>query len=165
VVPFEGVAEVDLVIDGADEIDGALRAIKGGGGALLREKIVGASARRMVVAVDSSKLVERLGRVRLPIEVLPFAATFVERAVTALGVAPARRIKDDATPFLTDQGNYVFDIPFASIPDPADLATRLEAVPGIIGHGLFLCEIDIVFVGRGTRVDTLTRPSGSRGPR
>jgi ribose 5-phosphate isomerase A len=158
-VPFESLSAVDLTIDGADEVDGRLRAIKGGGGALLREKIVAAASARMVVAVDSSKPVETLGRFKLPLEVLPFAAAWVGSSVAALGATVTRRLRADGMAFLTDQGNCVLDAAFGAIDDPERLAARLDAIPGLLGHGLFLTEIDAVYIGRGDRVDTLTRPA------
>jgi ribose 5-phosphate isomerase A len=156
-VPFETIARVDLTIDGADEIDPALRAIKGGGGALLREKIVAAASDRMIVAVDSSKAVARLGRFDLPVEVLPFAAAFVSRAIADRGVRATKRLRADGSAFLTDQGAYVLDAAFGLIDDAPRLAAWLDALPGVLGHGLFLTEIDAVFLARGERVDILTR--------
>jgi ribose 5-phosphate isomerase A len=151
------VPRVDLAIDGADEIDPGLNAIKGGGGALLREKVVAASADRMIVIVDSSKPVERLGRFKLPLEVLPFASAWVKRALKNLGVDVDPRILDGA-PYLTDQGNHVFDAPFNRIDDPTGLAAALDKIPGIIEHGLFLTEIDVVMIGRGNHVEIRRRP-------
>ncbi|MBX3229163.1 MAG: ribose-5-phosphate isomerase RpiA [Labilithrix sp.] len=139
---FSALASVDIAIDGADEIDPQRRAIKGGGGALFREKVVAASAARMIAVVDSSKLVEKLGRFPLPIEVVPFATTFVRERVRALGVEPVLR-----PAFTTDQGNVVFDLPFGAIDDPPALAERLRAIPGVLEHGLFLDEIDEVIAG------------------
>ncbi|MEA3051407.1 MAG: ribose 5-phosphate isomerase [Sphingomonadales bacterium] len=156
-VAFEAVARVDLTIDGADEVDSGLRAIKGGGGAMLREKIVAAASDRMVVAVDSSKLVPILGRFPLPVEVLPFAASFAARRLEELGPGPRRRTTSDGSPFLTDQKAYIFDLPLGAIPDPEGLARTLERLPGLIGHGLFLDEIDTVVVGEGEGVRVLRR--------
>jgi ribose 5-phosphate isomerase A len=133
-------APLDLAIDGADEADRELNLIKGGGGALLREKIVAASARKMIVIADSSKLVQTLGRFPLPVEVTPFGyATTAQRirnAAAALGY-------DDVTPrfregFLTDSGNVIYDCPFGAIRDARLLALTLNAIPGVVDHGLFL---------------------------
>jgi ribose 5-phosphate isomerase A len=151
-LPGAEVARVDLAIDGADEIDPALNAIKGGGGALLREKIVASAADRMIVIVDSSKPVERLGRFKLPLEVLPFASAWVTRSLKNLGLDTGPRMRD-GTSVLTDQGNYIFDAPFNAIDDPVDLAVALDQIPGIIEHGLFLTEIDIVMIGCGGQVE------------
>jgi ribose 5-phosphate isomerase A len=136
--------ELDLAIDGADEIDGAMRLIKGGGGALLREKIVAAASRRMVVIADGSKLVERLGRFPLPIEVVPFGLGATRRAVEAAcarcGCPGETRLRKgaDGAPFLTDGGHLILDAPLGAIPEPEALATALAAIPGVVEHGLFL---------------------------
>ncbi|PSJ38343.1 ribose-5-phosphate isomerase RpiA [Allosphingosinicella deserti] len=136
---------VDLAIDGVDEIDPAFRAIKGGGGALLREKIVAAAADRMIAIADASKCVARLGRPMLPLEVLPFARSFVADAVAALGGTPILRTAGGA-PVLTDQGNVLIDCGFPGLEDPAALAHALGQIPGVLGHGLFLDEIDALYV-------------------
>lgn len=144
VLDFANVSVVDLAIDGADEIDAQRRAIKGGGGALFREKVVAASAKRMIAVVDSSKPVAKLGKFPLPIEVVPYAASFVMERVKSMfpNVTPAWRSR-----FKTDQGNYILDIPFGTIDDPEALAHQLR-IPGVLEHGLFLEEIDEVIVGR-----------------
>lgn len=146
---FDDIARTDLVIDGADEIDPEFRAIKGGGGAMVREKIVAASATRMICIVDDAKLVAGLAR-PLPIEVLPFARSFVSAAITALGGEPRLRADAAGTPVLSDQSNLLIDCAFGSIADPAGLAETLDAIPGLIGHGLFLREIDVLVIGSAT---------------
>ena len=145
VLSFENVSAVDLAIDGADEIDASRRAIKGGGGALFREKVVAASAKRMIAVVDASKPVAKLGKFPLPIEVVPFAAAFVLERVKTLwpSLAPVWRSR-----FKSDQGNYILDLPFGAIEDPPAVAAALAAIPGVLEHGLFLDEIDDVIVGR-----------------
>lgn len=148
---------VDLAVDGADEIDPAFRMIKGGGGALMREKVVATAASRFVVIVDASKRVDRLGRFPLPIEVLPFAWPVVQRRVASLGVKPELRRGTDGTPFVTDQENFVLDCPFEEIPDPQDLQAALEGIPGLLEHGLFLDQADLVLVGNGEDVEELPR--------
>jgi ribose 5-phosphate isomerase A len=155
--PFDDVARVDLTIDGADEIDPSLRAIKGGGGALLREKVVAAASDRVCIIVDASKPVARLGAFPLPVEVLPFAAAWVARALAGLGGAPTRRLGADGSPFHTDQGNVIFDTAFGLIDDAAALAAQLARVPGIVEHGLFLDEIDTLFIGRSSGVAVVRR--------
>jgi len=155
--PFDDVARLDLTIDGADEIDPSLRAIKGGGGALLREKVVAAASDRVSIVIDASKWVAQLGRFRLPVEVLPFAGAWVARALSGMGGTPARRLLADGTTFYTDQGNVIFDTAFALIEDPARLAASLASVPGIVEHGLFLDEIDTVFIGRSSGVEIVRR--------
>jgi ribose 5-phosphate isomerase A len=157
ITPFETISRVDLTIDGADEIDPQLRAIKGGGGALLREKIVAAASDRTLIVADSSKPVPRLGRHKLPVEVLPFAAAFVERELKALNGQLVRRVLADGGPFLTDQGAYIYDLTLGRIDDHEALALFLDAVPGITGHGLFLTEIDCVIVAEGDTIRMMTR--------
>ena len=158
IVPLEAVAVIDLAIDGADEVDPQLRAIKGAGGAMLREKIVAAAARRMVVIADGSKRVAQLGAVAsLPVEVLPVARAYVAHALAACGGLPIVRGGDD-TPVLTDQGNIILDCNFGLIDDPVFLARDLSAIPGVLGHGLFLHEVDALYVADGGVVDRIERP-------
>ena len=154
--PFDTLAKLDLAIDGADEIDPQLRAIKGKGGAMLREKIVAAAASRMVVVVDAGKQVAAIGRGMLPVEVLPFAEGFVSDRIERLGAATSRRMVG-GVPYRTDQGNIVLDCRFAGIDDPQALAAALSAIPGMLGHGLFIDEIDAAYVGRSDGVIQLTR--------
>ncbi len=149
---FDDLARVDLTIDGADEIDPQLRAIKGAGGALLREKVIAAASDRVIVIVDSSKPVAVLGHAKLPVEVLPFAAAFTASAVRGLGGVPELRLGADGAPYRTDNQGLIYDCAFGPIPDPATLAAALDAVPGIIGHGLFLREVDAVVVAQGEGV-------------
>lgn len=147
VLPFSEVEQIDLAIDGADEIDPQLRAIKGAGGAMLREKCVAASARRMIVIADSSKRVAQLGlAMPVPCETLPFAQAYVGRALEGLGARAVLRMKDEK-PYRTDQDNLIFDCHFGVIADPAGLAARLSAIPGMLGHGLFVDEIAAVYFG------------------
>ena len=136
--------ELDLTIDGADEIDPALNLIKGGGGALLREKIVAAASARMIVIADASKQVPTLGRYPLPIEVNVFGLAATRRAIEkVLEVAGCPgpisvRTKADGHVFVTDGGHMILDAACARIPDPAALASRLHSVPGVVEHGLFI---------------------------
>ena len=147
---FDDLAAVDLCIDGADEIDPLFRAIKGGGGAMLREKIVASAATRMICIVDASKPVATLAR-PLPIEVLPVARSYVAGAIRCLGGDPVIR----AAP--SDQGNLLIDCAFGPIADPAGLAATLDAIPGLLGHGLFLSEIDALYIGDETSVERRER--------
>ncbi|KQN24292.1 MULTISPECIES: ribose-5-phosphate isomerase RpiA [unclassified Sphingomonas] len=156
VLDFADIARVDLTIDGADEIDARCFAIKGAGGAMLREKIVAASSARMIVIADGSKQVDRIGAAKLPVEVLPFALTFVMRALTELGAAPVIRDK-----YRTDQGNLVVDCHFATIEDPRATAVTLAAIPGILGHGLFLDEVDAAYIATNGVVTRLERSGAS----
>jgi ribose 5-phosphate isomerase A len=136
--------ELDLTIDGADEIDDRLRLIKGGGGALLREKIVAAASRRMVVIADGSKRVTQLGRFPLPIEIVPFGLEATRRAVdTAVrgaGCHGELRLRSAANgePFVTDGDHLILDAHLGRIETPEVLAAALNAVPGVVDHGLFL---------------------------
>ncbi len=156
VLPFDDIAHVDLAIDGADEVDPQLRAIKGGGGALLREKIVARAAARMICIVDEGKLVDRFGVRPVPVEVLPFARAFVSEAVRGLGGMPELRMKA-GQPALTDQGNMLLDCRFPAIDDPDRLARQLQAIPGLLAHGLFLTEIDVLLIGEGSGVTRRVR--------
>lgn len=153
-IPLTTLAEhpvLDLTIDGADEVDPALDLIKGGGGALLREKILAAASRRLVIVVDDSKLVPRLGeRFALPVEVVPFALPVVGRALADLQPRPRAR---DGALVITDNGNHLLDLRTGPLPDPAALAARLNALPGVVDHGLFLGMTSTLVVGRpGGRV-------------
>jgi len=156
VLPFDTFARLDIAIDGADELDPQLRAIKGKGGAMLREKIVAAAAERMIVIVDAGKQVTQLGRGPLPVEVLPFAAGFVSDRIERLGATVRRKMAGDAC-YRTDQDNIILDCEFGAIDDPLALASALSAIPGMLGHGLFLDEIDAVYVGGSDGVIQLTR--------
>jgi ribose 5-phosphate isomerase A len=152
--------ELDLTVDGADEIGPGLAVIKGGGGALLREKIVAAASRRMIVIADYSKAVPVLGRFPLPVEVVPFglAATCrtMETAIREAGCAGPLALRRDKAghPFVTDGGHFIVDAALGEIPDPARLASRLVAVPGVVEHGLFIGLVRIAIIAglEGVRV-------------
>jgi ribose 5-phosphate isomerase A len=139
---LDDLPELDLVVDGADEIDPKLRLIKGGGGALLREKIVAAASKRMAVIADSSKLVPTLGAFPLPVEVVPFglAATrrHIEKAIARLNLAGPIRLRGGSTPFVTDGGHYILDCSLGAIDDPERLGEVLSMIPGVVEHGLFV---------------------------
>lgn len=160
VLPFDEVAHIDLAIDGADEIDPMLRAIKGAGGAMLREKCVAAAAARMVVIADASKRVVQLGKALVPCETLPFARSFVEGALAELGADVTLRRAQDG-PYLTDQANFILDCDFGLIADPAVLAADLSSIPGMMGHGLFVSEIDGLYCAADGSATFTPRPSGS----
>jgi ribose 5-phosphate isomerase A len=149
---------LDLVIDGVDEIDPMLRAIKGAGGALLREKILASAADRMIAIADARKPVERLGAAALPVEILPFAAAFVTRRLREIGGDPELR-RHGAKAYRTDQANAIIDCQFGLIDDPERLAAMLSAIPGVVGHGLFLSEIDELIVGDEHGVRHISRGS------
>lgn len=141
---FDETPQLDLTVDGADEIAPDLTLIKGGGGALLREKIVAAASARMIVIADESKWVSVLGQFPLPIEISPFGAAAIWRAVEAANAdagcpGPAvLRKGQDGRPFVTDGGHWLLDARLQRIPDPPKLAARLRQVPGVMEHGLFI---------------------------
>ncbi|MGQ2902647.1 MAG: ribose-5-phosphate isomerase RpiA [Neoaquamicrobium sediminum] len=151
---------LDLTIDGADEVDPALSLVKGGGGALLREKIVAAASARMIVIADASKLVDTLGRFPLPIEVNPFGLRATE---IAIGEAAARLGLDgpltlrmtNGEPFVTDGGHFIIDASFGRIPDTRALSDALHAIPGVVEHGLFLELADAAIVADADGVRTV----------
>jgi ribose 5-phosphate isomerase A len=145
--------EIDITIDGADEVDPKLRLIKGGGGALTREKVIASASKKMVVVADSGKMVAVLGKFPLPVEVISFARTVVERKIAALGGAPKVRTKPDGSAFVTDNGNPILDCSFGRIEDPVALARALSDMPGVVEHGLFIGLATVVVVGRGNRVE------------
>ncbi len=147
--------EIDITIDGADEVDPHLNLIKGGGGALLREKVVASVTKKMIVVADAGKIVSVLGKFPLPVEVISFARTVVEKKIAALGGVPKLRTKPDGSPFLTDNSNQILDCSFGAIADPAGLARELNGVPGVVEHGLFIGMAKLVLVGRGDRVEEL----------
>src|ERR1700686_4686709 len=147
--------EIDITIDGADEIDSKLNLIKGGGGALLREKVVASASKKMVVVADSGKVVPVLGKFPLPVEIIAFARTVIEKKIAGLGAAPKLRTTRDGSPYLTDNGNQILDCSFGKIEDPAKLARELSGIPGIVEHGLFVRLAKLVMVGRGNSVDKI----------
>ncbi len=144
--------EPDIAIDGADQVDGELNLIKGGGAALAREKIVDSAAKKLAIIVDEDKLVERLGEgsMPVPVEVLPFAATPVLKRLEFLGAREVR-IREAGEgkigPVVTDNGNLVLDAYFGPITDPSGLEKAIKAIPGVIEVGLFVGMTDIVYVG------------------
>ncbi len=141
-VTIDEMPELDLTIDGADEYDPSLRLIKGGGGALLREKIVATASRRMIVITDASKAVAELGRFPLPIEVNRFGLAVTRAAVIReaerCGCGGAVTLRGGDQPFITDGGHLILDCRFGRIPDPGALAPHLSAIPGVVEHGLFI---------------------------
>jgi len=150
--------ELDLTIDGADEIDPDLNVIKGGGGAMLREKIVAQATKVEVIVADVGKLSEKLGtKVPVPVEVLPFGWKTHVPFLEGLGAKVSLRRNSDGAPFLTDQGNYVLDCYFGPIRDPKALAKELSSRAGILGHGLFLGLVDQAFVAGPEGVRRLRR--------
>ena len=144
---FDEKQELDLTIDGADEVDPELNLIKGGGGALLREKVLAQSSRRNVMIVDESKLSPALGtHFPVPVEVIPFAWKPVANFLVSLGAEPVLRMKDDGTPYTTDQNNYIIDSKFGPIRNLNDLALKLGQRAGIAEFGLFIGTASEVIV-------------------
>ena len=157
---LDAVAAIDLTVDGADEIGPGLSLIKGGGAALLREKLVWEASRRCVVIGDAAKKVTRLGAYPLPIEVVPFGHTSTARrlcdafAECDMGVAPRLRMRD-SVPVVTDNGNLIYDAACGAILDPAMLAEALKSVTGVVDHGLFLDLADQALVATDAGVEYL----------
>jgi ribose 5-phosphate isomerase A len=135
---FEECSRVDLTVDGADEISPGLALIKGGGGKLLREKIVASASETFVVIADESKVVDKLGRFPLPVEVIPMAAPLVKPTLERLGFQVALRKHQDSSLYITDEGNLLFDCSGMTIEDPSALAAVLDRTVGVVEHGLFL---------------------------
>jgi ribose 5-phosphate isomerase A len=151
--------QIDVAIDGADEIDPALNLIKGLGGALLREKIVAASARQFVVIADERKLVAQLGRsAPLPVEVVAFGLPLCVRRLADLGAEPVLRRARDGSPFRTDEGHVILDCRFSGIVDPAALNVAINAIPGVVEHGLFIDMAAVAVAAGGAGITTLVRP-------
>jgi ribose 5-phosphate isomerase A len=152
---------IDLTIDGADEVDPELNVIKGGGGALLREKIVAQASRREVIVVDETKLSPALGtQWPVPVEVVPFGWRVQAAYLESLGGRPSLRRDDDGMPFRTDQGNLILDCAFGPISDPAPLAAQIKARAGVIEHGLFVCLATDVVVATTEGIRHLKRDGG-----
>jgi ribose 5-phosphate isomerase A len=162
ITDFKDIASLDLTVDGADEIDPKLNLIKGGGGALLREKIVAMASNRVCIIADQTKLVSQLGAFPLPVEIVEFGLTatlaMIEAAAEGAGCAGRITIRHDenAAPFRTDSGNLVVDCSFGAIPDAEALASLLEIIPGVVEHGLFLGIADEAFLARPEGVALLS---------
>lgn len=154
IVPLDSVENIDLVIDGADEIDSDFNAIKGGGGALLYEKIVASLAKRVIWIVDSGKIVKKLGRFPLPVEIIPFGHTHTVKGFQKAGMNPVLRQKDGSL-YITDSGNYIVDLHLGEIDNPCELSVFLNSRPGVVENGLFLKMSDIVIVGRGNTAEII----------
>jgi ribose 5-phosphate isomerase A len=149
--------EIAVTVDGADEVDQELRLIKGGGGALLREKIVASATRQEVIVVDASKQVTKLGKFPLPVEVIQFAQMLVSRRIATLGARVELRTLPDGQPFVTDENNHILDCHFGEIDDPDRLARQLSDMPGVVEHGLFIGMASVVLVARGNEIVELRR--------
>ena len=147
----EEVKEIDITIDGADEFDSALNLIKGGGGALFREKIVASLSKKEIIIADSSKLVNKLGKFKIPVEVVPFGLSYVKQQLEKSGATCYLRKRDDKV-FLTDNHNYIIDADFGILDNPAPLAEKLNQIEGVVAHGLFIHLATQVIMGKGDQV-------------
>jgi ribose 5-phosphate isomerase A len=135
---FEECRSLDLTVDGADEVAPKLALIKGGGGKLLREKIVASASKRFVIVADESKQVEKLGRFPLPVEVIQMAAPLVRDSLRELGFTPTIRMNPDGTRYITDEGNLILDCSGLLLENPDEMAAKLDSIVGVVEHGLFL---------------------------
>lgn len=153
-VTFEECMRLDLTVDGADEIAPGLALIKGGGGKLLREKIVASASDRFAIIADDSKIVEVLGSAApLPVEVIPMAVPLVSRALRTLGFATAEvRTREDGSRYVTDQGNLLLDCSGMRIEDPQRIATEIDHMVGVVEHGLFLGMADLAIIAGKSQV-------------
>ncbi len=145
-VELADVESLDLTIDGADEVDPDFNLIKGGGGALLREKIVASATDKLIIVVDESKLVEHLGKFPLPVEITPFSWQYTQRMIEKFSCSSEIR-KEDGDIFVTDNGNYILDCDFTKIEDPVKITVELNKLPGVVENGIFAEMAEIVVVG------------------
>ena len=157
IIDFHQTASIDVTIDGADEIAPALALIKGGGGALLREKIVASASKKFVVVADSSKIVPHLGKFPLPVEVIPMAAPLVAAKLSALNIRPRVRQQPSGGDYITDEGNLILDCDCGQILDPPALAAQIRAIVGVVEHGLFLDMADLAIISTETEISILNR--------
>jgi ribose 5-phosphate isomerase A len=154
---FEQRQELDIAVDGADEVDPRLNLIKGHGGALLREKIIAMASRRLVIVVDSTKVSAALGtQMTLPVEVVPFASALAQKRLAGLGARPVLRM-EPSTPYVTDNGNWILDCHLAPVEDPANLEAAINAIPGVMENGLFINLASEVIVARSGSTERLVR--------
>jgi ribose 5-phosphate isomerase A len=149
--------ELAVTVDGADEVDPQLRLIKGGGGALLREKVVASATNQLVIVADASKQVPVLGKFPLPVEVIKFAQALVVKRIAALGAEVQVRVEPDGRPYVTDERNHILDCRFGEIRDAEGLAQELSAMPGVVEHGLFIGMASVVLFARGSEIVELRR--------
>jgi len=149
--------QIDVTVDGADEVDPQLRLIKGGGGALLREKIVASATKQLVIVADATKRVPVLGKFPLPVEVIKFAQALITKRIAALGAKVILRRNADGKAYLTDENNYILDCHFGQIPGADGLANKLSDMPGVVEHGLFIGMASVVLVANGSEVVELRR--------
>lgn len=151
-ITLDDCQEIDVTVDGADEVDPELRLIKGGGGAMLREKIVASATRQLVIVADVSKQVPRLGKFPVPVEVIRFAQALVAKRITGLGAQVKLRAAADGKPYVTDENNHVLDCHFGEIRDADGLARELSGMPGVVEHGLFIGMASVALFARGSQI-------------
>jgi ribose 5-phosphate isomerase A len=162
ITTFDESPELDLAVDGADEVGPGLALIKGGGGALLREKIVASAARKFIIIADSSKLVHQLGRFPLPVEVIKMALPIVTRKLEALNLNPELRHHPDGSKFITDENNYILDCACGEITDPAKTAASIRGIAGVVEHGLFLGMASLALIAGDKGVAEIGKLYGDR---
>jgi len=151
ILPLGDLSSIDISIDGADEFTESLDLIKGGGGALFREKIMASLSKKSIIVTDASKKVTLLGAFTVPIEVIPLAYQYVFNQIEKLGGKGNRRIKDDQ-PFITDNGNFIIDADFGLINNPAQLSHELNQIDGLLAHGLFIDLTSTVIMSKGDEI-------------
>jgi ribose 5-phosphate isomerase A len=156
-ITLDDCQQIDVTVDGADEVDPQLRLIKGGGGALLREKIVASATRQLIIVADDSKQVQRLGKFPLPVEVIKFAQALVAKRIAALGAEVQLRRDASGRPYVTDENNHILDCRFGEMRDPDRLAGELSTMPGVVEHGLFIGMASVVLFARGNEIVELRR--------
>lgn len=159
IVDIDDVDSIDLTVDGADEVDKDFNGIKGGGAALLWEKIVATNSKKIVWIVDQSKVVDTIGKFPLPVEVIPFGADHIIKAFESKGYKPVLRLDAEGQPVRTDEKNYVVDLHLEKIEHPQKLAEDLITTVGVVEHGLFLNMVDTVIVGAEGEPRVLTNPN------
>lgn len=157
IVDFSICPQIDVTIDGADEVAPGLALIKGGGGALLREKIVASASKQFIIVADASKVVPQLGAFPLPVEVIPMAAPLVARKLQDLGINPTVRRTNTGSDYITDEGNLIIDCKCGTIEDPHKLAASIRQIIGVVEHGLFLNMANLALIASDTEVKELTR--------
>lgn len=156
ILPFNEIKNTDLTIDGADEVDPDLNGIKGGGGALLYEKLVAEVSKKIIWVVDSSKMVKKLGRFPLPVEVVQFGYNHIFKKFEERNYKPVLRVRDNK-PYLTDANNFIIDLHLGEINNPLELHREIKNITGVVETGLFLNLADIVITGKGDDVEIIQR--------
>jgi len=160
IIDFHRTSEIDVAVDGADEVAPGLILIKGGGGKLLREKIVASASKKFIVVADASKLVQRLGKFPMPIEVIPMAQPLVTRKLESLGLpSKIRQAKDGSGDYITDEGNLILDCDPTVIEDPSALGGKISAITGVVEHGIFVHLADLALIAGNGEVKQYTRES------